>query len=83
MLQIFGVLADFSLLQRYLPQPQPGMGEYIKKPVGFSSFPKELTPTARKFAEKEANIVFYREHDKVCDTLNPASLIYNCPQFKF
>ncbi|KAF4632021.1 hypothetical protein G7Y89_g6112 [Cudoniella acicularis] len=37
---------------------------YIQKPVGYSSFPKEITPIPKIWAEKEANVVFYREHDK-------------------
>jgi len=37
---------------------------YIKTPTGYSSFPKELLISPRNWAEKSANIQWYRKHDK-------------------
>lgn len=39
---------------------------YIEKPLGFSSFPKELTPVPRSWIETTGNLVHYKDHDKVC-----------------
>lgn len=36
---------------------------YISKPYGFSSFPKEISPTPKAWAEKSGNLVWHREHD--------------------
>lgn len=33
--------------------------------MGFSSFPREITPTPRTWAASQGNVVFYRAHDKV------------------
>lgn len=42
------------------PPPTP----YIKKPVGFSYFPKEIFPGVKLAVENQANLVFYRKHTK-------------------
>ncbi|KAL1795018.1 hypothetical protein ACET3X_006834 [Alternaria dauci] len=34
------------------------------KPVGFSAFPYELVPGIKSIMEKEANLVFYRRHER-------------------
>lgn len=38
---------------------------YIQKPFGFSSFPMELLPVPKSWAETTGNLVFFRDHDKV------------------
>jgi microsomal epoxide hydrolase len=35
---------------------------YIKKPLGFSWFPKELAPIPRSWAATTGDLVFFREH---------------------
>lgn len=35
---------------------------YIKKPFGFSFFPKELAPVPQAWAATTGDLVFYREH---------------------
>jgi hypothetical protein len=50
--------------QRFAPNFK--LAPYLKKPMGYSYFPKEITPTPKSWVETEANLVFYREHDKVC-----------------
>lgn len=37
---------------------------YINVPSGFSAFPKELAMMPRSWAERKANVKFYREHEK-------------------
>ncbi|KAJ5692502.1 hypothetical protein N7462_001925 [Penicillium macrosclerotiorum] len=37
---------------------------YIKKPFGFSFFPKELAPLPRSWIETTGNLVFYERHQK-------------------
>lgn len=46
---------------------------YIDKPMGFSSFPKELVPTPKSWAASRGNLVFYRAHDKVSPLHHPSS----------
>jgi len=48
---------------RFEPVPK-WQTEFFKKPLGFSNFPKEVTPTPKSWVEIEANLVFYREHVK-------------------
>ena len=36
---------------------------YIKKPFGFSWFPKELAPIPKSWAETTGDLVFFREHE--------------------
>jgi len=38
--------------------------EYLDVPCGFSAFPKELGIVPRSWAEKVANVKFWREHDE-------------------
>lgn len=38
--------------------------EYIKTPIGFSSFPKELARPPLDWVKAVANLQFYREHDR-------------------
>ena len=37
---------------------------YVNKPLGFSWFPKEITPVPRAWVETTGELVFWREHDK-------------------
>ncbi|KAE9369905.1 alpha/beta-hydrolase [Stipitochalara longipes BDJ] len=37
---------------------------FIQKPLGYSNFPKEITPTPQDWVKTQANMVFYREHEK-------------------
>jgi hypothetical protein len=37
----------------------------IEKPLGLSSFPKELSVTPESWAKAVGNLVFYRAHEKV------------------
>jgi microsomal epoxide hydrolase len=32
--------------------------------MGYSNFPKELIPSPKSWVETEANLVWYREHEK-------------------
>jgi len=48
---------------RFRPDYKP-TPPYLKKPTGYSYFPKEITPTPKSWVEKEVNLVFYREHDR-------------------
>ncbi len=45
--------------------PQPPI-PFIEKPMGFSSFPKELAVTPKSWVASQGNLVWYRAHDKVC-----------------
>lgn len=38
---------------------------YVRKPLGFSWFPKELAPIPRAWVETTGNLVFHRKHTKV------------------
>ena len=38
---------------------------YIKKPLGFSSFPRELLPVIETWVAKTGNLVYYNQHNKV------------------
>jgi hypothetical protein len=38
---------------------------FIKKPMGYSYFPKELVPTPKDWVATTGNLVFHREHPKV------------------
>jgi microsomal epoxide hydrolase len=48
------------------PEAEKGSrwGQYIKKPYGFSWFPKELIPTPKAWAKAGGNLVWFRRHDK-------------------
>jgi len=50
------------------PEKRKGMHEdpkwHIKKPFGYSYFPKELVPCPRAWAAKGGNLVWHRKHDK-------------------
>lgn len=59
------LLILFGNLQRFSPAPWPGTG-YLSKPFGYSNFPKEIIPWPKSWVEKDGNLVFYREHEKVC-----------------
>ncbi|KAK3071411.1 hypothetical protein LTR53_008688 [Teratosphaeriaceae sp. CCFEE 6253] len=37
---------------------------FIRKPVGFSWFPKEIAPVPRKWVESTCNLVFWRQHER-------------------
>ncbi|CAK7217464.1 hypothetical protein SCUCBS95973_003161 [Sporothrix curviconia] len=37
---------------------------HIHQPLGFSWFPREITPVPRAWIETTGNLVFYRQHDK-------------------
>jgi len=37
---------------------------YIKKPLGFSSFPRELLPAIETWVAKTGNLVYYNQHNK-------------------
>lgn len=39
---------------------------FVKKPMGMSWFPKEIAPVPRQWVETTGDLVFWREHDKVC-----------------
>src|SRR6266536_3360301 len=38
----------------------------VKVPLGFSWFPKELVPIPKAWIATSGDLVFFREHDKVC-----------------
>ena len=38
---------------------------YIKKPLGYSYFPMELSPTPRSWVATTGDLVFYRQHHSV------------------
>lgn len=38
---------------------------YISKPLGYSLYPKEMSPIPQSWVATIGNLVFYREHDKV------------------
>lgn len=42
----------------------------IRKPFGFSWFPKEVTPQPRAWIEGEGDMVFFKTHEKVGDCLS-------------
>ncbi|KAF2200651.1 epoxide hydrolase-like protein [Delitschia confertaspora ATCC 74209] len=42
----------------------PGGPPYIEKPFGFSLFPYDVAMGTRKNAEKNGNLVFYRQHER-------------------
>ncbi|PLB52744.1 putative epoxide hydrolase [Aspergillus steynii IBT 23096] len=37
---------------------------FIRKPLGFSSFPMELTPTPKPWLEATGNVVYFKDHRK-------------------
>ena len=41
------------------------MPRFLEKPLGYSYFPKEITPTRKSWVETQASMLFYREHEKV------------------
>ncbi|OJK02015.1 hypothetical protein ASPACDRAFT_1897171 [Aspergillus aculeatus ATCC 16872] len=51
-----------------VPMPKLQLAEnprwYIKKPLGFSYFPKELMPIPRAWIETTGNLVFWNTHEK-------------------
>jgi microsomal epoxide hydrolase len=46
-------------------QVLPGERLHIAVPLGFSAFPKELTPVPEVWAKRTGNLVFYRSHKVV------------------
>lgn len=66
------------VLQQSFPPPKvtPAMDPrwYIRKPLGFSYFPKELVPVPRAWVETTGNLVFWRQHEKVEMKLLPFPL---------
>ncbi|KAJ5289069.1 hypothetical protein N7478_002099 [Penicillium angulare] len=57
----------YTYRQNYPPPPIPGANDprwYIKKPLGFSHFPKELAPLPRSWVETTGNLVFWNQHHK-------------------
>lgn len=56
---------------------------HIKKPYGFSWFPKEIIPTPRAWAAKSGNLVWHRMHEHVsyciwiirCEILKANSIV--------
>ncbi|CAG8300740.1 unnamed protein product [Penicillium salamii] len=59
--------AIYTYRQNYPPPPIPAANEprwYIKKPLGFSSFPKELARLPRSWVETTGNLVFWQQHQK-------------------
>lgn len=65
------IKTDFFDEQRFAPDADqwPLVG-YLMKPFGYSNFPKEIMPAPKEWVEKEANMVFYREHEKVSSFLS-------------
>lgn len=60
-----------ELMLCYHPQELPVSPErntlrYIHKPLGFSYFPVELFPVPKSWVETTGNLVFWREHQRVC-----------------
>lgn len=57
-------------LTQNVPPPKLRQAEdprwYIRKPFGFSYYPKELVPTPRAWVETTGNLVFWQAHEKVC-----------------
>jgi hypothetical protein len=43
---------------------------HISKPFGYSAFPMELVPVPKAWVETTGNLVFHREHEKVCAFLS-------------
>ncbi|KAJ5115901.1 hypothetical protein N7456_000249 [Penicillium angulare] len=57
----------YTYRQNYPPPPIPAANDprsYIKKPFGFSHFPKELAPLPRSWIETTGNLVFWNQHHK-------------------
>ncbi len=46
-------------------------------PLGFSSFPKEISVPPRSWAESQVNLVWYRKHDKVRELTIPFPFIHS------
>jgi hypothetical protein len=42
---------------------EPKETKYVNKPTGYSWFPYELAPIPKAWAEKTANIAFFRAHE--------------------
>jgi microsomal epoxide hydrolase len=47
---------------------------HISKPFGYSAFPMELVPVPKAWVETTGNLVFHREHEKVCAFLSLRAL---------
>lgn len=65
--------------QNYPSPPIPAANSprwYIKKPFGFSSFPKELAPLPRSWIETTGNLVYWADHKKVCQNKSAFASIY-------
>ncbi|KAJ6031115.1 hypothetical protein N7540_001847 [Penicillium herquei] len=59
--------AIYTYRQNYPPPPIPAANDprwYIKKPMGFSSFPRELAPLPRSWIETTGNLVYWANHPK-------------------
>ncbi|KAJ5334940.1 hypothetical protein N7452_007343 [Penicillium brevicompactum] len=59
--------AIYTYRQNYPPPPVPAANDprwYIKKPLGFSSFPMELARLPRSWVETTGNLVFWQQHQK-------------------
>lgn len=54
----------YALTQRFSSEPSPG-ASYLSKPMGYSNFPKEIIPAPKAWVEKDGNLVFFRDHEKV------------------
>lgn len=73
---------QLTFSQRFLPEDQQPVTEYIKVPFGFSSFPKELIPVPKVWAQTQGNLVFYREHSKVSFPLSLFGGIESLPRWQ-
>jgi microsomal epoxide hydrolase len=59
--------------QNFLPDDVGGHGNpkwYIKKPFGYSYFPKELAPIPKSWVETTGDLVFFRAHESVSSNLS-------------
>ncbi|KAJ5711694.1 hypothetical protein N7488_005850 [Penicillium malachiteum] len=59
--------AIYTYRQNYPPPPIPAANNprwYVKKPMGFSAFPRELAPLPRSWIETTGNLVFWANHPK-------------------
>jgi len=57
----------YAYRQRYAPDQFGAHAtpkNHIKKPLGYSWFPKELAPVPRSWVETTGNLVFHRQHSK-------------------
>ena len=48
-----------------MPISQPwAINEYIKKPFGYSYFPREVAPAPRSWSATTGNLVWHRQHSE-------------------